>query len=309
LGYVEVPARLQLLQNPLAAPGRPARRREGSRVKAAAAVFLLWLAAIAQTASAQPAAAAPAQPGLAADLREEVLRLPVTAKDLYGREETREIAATVFRPPGDGPFPLLVMSHGRAPSDRRAGQGRQRYEPLARYLVSKGFAVFVPTRIGYGDTYGDFDPETSGARCDSPRPAAATQAAADQVLATVNLARGLAWVDATRWVAMGQSMGGTATLAVASRNPPGLVAAVNFAGGLGGNPETRPGDPCGPSVLARLWENQAASAGVPVLWIYGSMTATGAPRGRSAGPRPGPTAAEQRSSISCRRQAPTATPG
>lgn len=222
------------------------------------------LACVAAWAAAQTV---PAAEPMALDLHEEILRLQVTVKDLYGREETRQIPLTTFRPSGDGPFPLVVMSHGRAVTDRRAQQGRQRFSVLARYLVSKGFAVFVPTRVGYGETYGDFDPENSG-NCEQMRPQAAAQAAADQVLATVQHAKTLPWVDASRWVAMGQSVGGLTTLAVASRNPPGLVAAVNFAGGIGGNPSTRAGNPCGPTVLERLWRGQAATAKLPVLWLY-----------------------------------------
>lgn len=228
----------------------------------------LWFAAALALASAAGVAqTVPNAEPSALDLREEIQRLPVTVKDMYGREETRSIPLTIFRPPGDGPFPLLVMSHGRAVTDRRAQQGRQRFEPLARYLVSKGFTVFVPTRVGYGDTYGDFDPENTG-NCDQTRPQAAAQAASDQVLATLQYAKALPWVDTTRWVTMGVSVGGLTTLAVVSRHPPGLVAAVNFAGGIGGNPETRAGNPCSPTVLSRLWEGQAAGAKVPMLWIY-----------------------------------------
>jgi len=210
---------------------------------------------------------AAAEPPPAADLREEQLRLPVTVQDLFGRRETRTITVTTFRPPGDGPFPLLVLNHGRATQDRRAGQGRQRFEPQARYLVSLGFAVFVPTRVGYGDTYGDFDPEYAG-DCPAMRPGPASVAAADQVLATVELARSLPWVDASRWVVMGVSLGGLTTLAVASRNPPGLVAAVNFAGGHGGRPDTHPASSCSPAALSSLWLRQGATAALPTLWLY-----------------------------------------
>ena len=226
--------------------------------------LLMWAAALPGPARAQ---VLPEAEPLAADLREEVTRLSVTVKDLYGRRETRQIALTSFRPAGDGPFPLLVMNHGRASSDRRAEQGRQRYDVLARYLVAKGFAVFVPTRVGYGDTLGPFDPEDMGS-CSQMRPQAAADAAADQVLATVAHAKTLPWVDAARWVVMGQSVGGLAVLAVAARQPPGLVAAINFAGGAGGSPDLRPGNPCSPLALSRLFESQGATASLPVLWIY-----------------------------------------
>jgi dienelactone hydrolase len=230
----------------------------------------------AQSPAAVPAPTPPApalnpSDRIAADLREEVQRLPVTVRDLYGREESHRIALTVFRPPGDGPFPLVVMNHGRAVQDQRAEQGRQRFEVLARYLVQKGFVVLVPTRVGYGDTYGgstgQFDPEDMGG-CNNARPEAMATAASAQVLAAVEHAKTLPYVDASRWVVMGQSLGGFTTLAVAGRNPPGLVAAINFAGGAGGNPAERPGQPCGSTALESLWRKQAATAPVPMLWLY-----------------------------------------
>lgn len=226
-----------------------------------------WSALLLALALAAGAAHA-AEPPLAADLHEQVLALAVTVKDLYGREETRRIPLTSYRPDGDGPFPLAVVSHGRAAgSAARAQQGRQRYEALARRLVGQGYAVLVPTRVGYGPTTDDFDPEAAGL-CQQLRPLAAAEAAADQVLAAVAFARSLPWVDSSRWLAIGQSVGGFATLAVVARQPPGLQAAVNFSGGIGGHPEARTGQPCGAAEQQRLWQQLGAGSRLPVLWLY-----------------------------------------
>lgn len=221
------------------------------------------LCAVSMHVSAQQAV--PPPPAL--DLHEEVQQITVTVPATSGHEVSGPLTLTSYRPAGAGPFPLVVMSHGRAVAERRAQQGRQRFEPLARYLVSKGFVVLVPTRLGYGETYGQFDPENAG-RCNALQIEAMSLAASEQVLATVAHARTLPWVDATRWVAMGQSVGGLATLAVAWRQPAGLVAAINFAGGTGGNPELRPGDPCSPQAMAELLQRKAADVRVPMVWLY-----------------------------------------
>ena len=202
------------------------------------------------------------------DLHEELRHIPVTVKDREGREETRNIPLTIFHPDGDGPFPLVIMNHGR--SNNRAQQGRQRYEALSRYLVGKGFTVFLPTRVGYADTFGDFDPEASGP-CAVRMLAPVAQAASDQVLATLAYARTLPFVDASRWLVMGQSVGGFAAVATVSRHPAGLVGGINFAGGVGGNPERSPGTPCNPQQVSQLWAAQAAGAAgteIPMLWVY-----------------------------------------
>jgi dipeptidyl aminopeptidase/acylaminoacyl peptidase len=109
---------------------------------------LLWLLLFAASAPARAAET------LAADLREEVQRVAVRVKDGDGREQARQIPITFYRPRGPGPFPLVILNHGRPKQALRASMERQRFEGMARYLVGRGFAVFVPTRVGYGENYG-----------------------------------------------------------------------------------------------------------------------------------------------------------
>jgi dienelactone hydrolase len=171
---------------------------------------------------------------------------------------------TVYRPPGEGPFPLVVFNHGRAVEAKRAVQGRYRPEAAARYLVAKGFVVLVPNRIGYWETYGSFDPEYSA--CKSIEPM--SLAASDQVLAAVEFAKTLPYVNTSRWLVAGQSVGGVTTVATVGRAPPGLVGGINFSGGTGGNPDTKPGRPCNPYATTQYWGEIAKNAKVPMLWLY-----------------------------------------
>ncbi len=201
---------------------------------------------------------------LAKDMREEILSIEVTVKDMFRRQETMPVPITVYRPAGDGPFPLVVFNHGRATEAKRASQGRYRPEPLARYLVAKGFVVLVPNRIGYWKTYGTFDPEYSGCRTID----AMSIAASDQVLATVEFAKTLSYVDASRWLVAGQSVGGLTTVATVGRAPAGLLGGINFAGGAGGDPEAKPGSPCNPHAMTRYWGEIAKHAKAPMLWLY-----------------------------------------
>ncbi len=192
------------------------------------ALYLLALPAQGQETATKSAAEV-----LAQDLHEEVLRFQATVKDMSGRQETKPVPVTIYRPPGDGPFPLFVLNHGRAVEAKRAQQGRYRPEPLARYLVAKGFVVMVPNRIGYWETYGGFDPEYSGCRSIEPM----SMAASDQVLATVSFARTLPYVDGSRWLVGGVSVGGLTSVATVGRAPEGLLGGINFSGGTGGNPD------------------------------------------------------------------------
>jgi dienelactone hydrolase len=203
----------------------------------------------------------------AKDMREEIVRVDVTVKDLYNKQETKPVPITIYRPKGDGPFPLVVFNHGRAVTDKRAAQGRSRPEHLARYFVEKGFVVFAPTRIGYWETYGGFDPEDSG-NCSNMRVEPMSIVASDQVLASVEYARTLPYIDASRWIVAGQSVGGLTTVATVGRNPKGLIGGINFAGGTGGNPDRTPGNPCGVAQIASYWGTIAKSSTVSMLWLY-----------------------------------------
>ena len=218
----------------------------------------------AQPVTVEPPAAAPTP---ARDLHEETASVAVTVKDMFGREETKQIPVTIFKPAGPGPFPLVIMNHGRPTADRRAQQTLQRFEPFSRYMVSKGFVVLLPTRVGYVGTYGDFDPEATG-DCGSPRLEPQAIAASDQVLAALAFAKTLAYADTSRWLVAGQSVGGLTSVATIWRHPPGLVGGLNFSGGTGGNPDRSPGRPCSPQRIESLWRAKAAEATAPMLWLY-----------------------------------------
>ncbi len=209
------------------------------------------------------------EPALAKDLHEEIHRIEVTVKDLYNRSESKKIPLTVFKPNGEGPFPLVILNHGRAGSpDRRMQPLRFRYEPQARYFVGKGFVVIVPTRVGYGESFGDFDPETNGGGCSTPQIEPMSIAASEQVLAAHSFAKSLKFVDTSRWWVMGQSVGGLTAVATVWRNPAGLQGGINFAGGTGGDPVARPGQSCGVTQIARLLKNKATAAQADMLWLY-----------------------------------------
>jgi dienelactone hydrolase len=207
-------------------------------------------------------------PKLAEDIHETIARVPVTVKLLSGKQHRGQFIVTHFRPKGDGPFPVVVMNHGRAAARaKRAKPPRFRSTVIARFWIRRGFAVFVPTRLGYGDAGLDPDPENSG-RCDARNYGLVLATMVDQIGATVEFAKSLPWVDPTRVVIMGQSYGGLASIGSSARALPGLVGAINFAGGGGGDPVKRPAHPCSPDQLSGVLREAGKQAKVPMLWLY-----------------------------------------
>jgi poly(3-hydroxybutyrate) depolymerase len=194
-----------------------------------------------------------------AALDESVIRAPVVA----GLEQAY-IDVTVFRPPGAGPFPLVVLSHGspRSAEDRRR-EGRQRLFAQSQRFVAMGFAVLVPTRRGYGESGGSWA-ETYGT-CGDPDYHAAGLETARDLRAAVEAVRGTPWADTSRIVLAGQSAGGFGSVAAASQEFEGLVAVVNFAGGRGSQ---GPDEVCGEARLVEAMGRYGRGARVPELWIY-----------------------------------------
>jgi dienelactone hydrolase len=198
---------------------------------------------------------------------EETIELRATVRTMYGREVSHPFTVTVFRESTRARSPFLILNHGRSfKPEEMAKMGRVKYTANSRYFVAKGFAVFVPTRIGYGVTGGE-DVEYTG-DCNRRNYPAGYEAAAQQSLVVIEYARAQPYVDPQRGLAVGQSYGGTTAIALAAKAAPGLVGAVNFAGGGGGNPEKQPGRPCRPDLLESLFAGYGVHARLPTLWIY-----------------------------------------
>lgn len=206
-----------------------------------------------------PAPAQLVQLPLDARLNEQIIMVP--AGD--GMREVLE--TTLFRPSGPGPFPLLLMNHGKQAGPARLQQ-RERFIYMATEFVRRGYAVMLPMRTGFArstGTYRDFG-------CDM---LANAQGQARDVLDALAYARRQDWVDADHIVVAGQSYGGMAALALATRAEPGVRGVLNFAGGLRVD---APG--CDwPSALAKAFATFGAYSRIPSLWLYGANDAYFAP--------------------------------
>jgi dienelactone hydrolase len=210
-----------------------------------------------------------AQPPDTSSLQETVVKIAVKVQLFSGAEHSGEMLLTHFRPKGDGPFPAVIFNHGRGTN--RAQTARYRYPAVAKYWTDRGFAFFALTRLGYGETGTEPDPEESG-NCRSKNYAPMMRAATTQTEAALTFARAQAWVNKNKLLLVGQSVGGFTTVVASGMNLPGVVGAINFVGGAGGNPTDWPENPCEYFKLGNEMEKagSAASKGnkTPMLWLY-----------------------------------------
>ena len=203
-----------------------------------------------------------------AGLVEQQFDQPVRVTDAWGKAVEQPIRVTLFFDDATPtPRPILLLNHGRAvDASARAALGRARFADASRWFAERGFLVAVPTRVGYGVSGGD-DVEDAG-DCSRKNYPPAYRAAADQNVQLLDKLRERDDVLKDRSVVVGQSFGGATAVTLAALNPPGVVAAINFAGGGGGNPKDSPERPCGPAQLKRLFAGYGQTARMPMLWVY-----------------------------------------
>ncbi|HXU42026.1 MAG TPA: prolyl oligopeptidase family serine peptidase [Burkholderiales bacterium] len=207
-------------------------------------------------------------PGFAADenayygprLVEEQVRIPSAGG--------YEIATTILRPDGNGPYGVVVLNHGVSASAReRARESSELLISAASVFARRGYVVVMPLRRGFGATGGSMAEDPGS--CANPDYVKAEQAAADDVMTAYSYARGLPYVDGSRMILAGQSAGGMVSLFTAgTRSPQGLVAVLSFAGGRGGDPETSPGVPCAVEPIAKVLDTLGKQTRVPALFNY-----------------------------------------
>jgi dienelactone hydrolase len=78
----------------------------------------------------------------------------------------------------------------------------------------------------------------------------------------------LPWADTRRIVLQGVSYGGFGTIVASAKSLPGVIGAINFVGGMGGNPLRRPRDPCQGEKITAIAAVAGARSKVAMLWLY-----------------------------------------
>ena len=175
--------------------------------------------------------------------------------------------ATLFRPPGPGPFPLAVINHGsEEDAGERAAMPMPSFDTLTAWFLARGYAVLLPQRPGHGETGGAYL-ETQG-NCDSADYVKAGNATADSIAAAIRAMAGQAFIKPTGVVVVGNSAGGWGALALAARNPPAVRAFVSFAGGRGGRRNGFADNVCSEDRLVAAAGTFGRTARLPTLWLY-----------------------------------------
>lgn len=171
---------------------------------------------------------APAAPGWAGDVPLE--GHAIVPETHAFASDGRELKGYLFRPPGRGPWPLVIYNHG---SGLDQGSEDAVQPGIAALLLSWGIACFYPHRRGYGNSPGPTWRSECPAETFSPaynaQIIARLDKESDDVIAAHDHARGLPDIDPDRIAVMGSSFGGVNSLFAAAKDAR-FRCAIDFAG-------------------------------------------------------------------------------
>jgi dienelactone hydrolase len=174
--------------------------------------------------------------------------------------------AILFRPSGEGPFPLAVIAHASTQNTlRRAQMPRPEYRALAAWLVARGFAVLVPERPGHGATGGKYLEDQGG--CDEADYAWSGRVTADEITTAAGFMHKQSFIRPEGMVVIGHSAGAWGALALAGEDPKDVAGIIAFAPGRGGQANDFPNRVCAPHTLIAAAAEFGRAARVRVTWL------------------------------------------
>ena len=214
--------------------------------------FLLALIA------AAVAAACPTAQARAEGIKQELLQIPAV---IGGR--TYQLEGLVVRPDDNQPHPLALINHGspRA-ADDRPDMSPNRLWLQAAAFARRGWTAVTFLRRGYGHSRGGWVEDYGS--CGSPDYTSAGRTAAADLAAVARYMLGQPYVAKDKWISVGVSAGGFATIGLTADATLGLAAAIAFAPGRGSR---NADEVCGEKQLVGAFASYGKTSRTPVLWV------------------------------------------
>lgn len=152
-----------------------------------------------------------------------------TAIDVTFPSQGQNLTGWIYRPAGDGPFPVIIWNHGSEKNPKA-------HPELGMFYTKHGFVLFLPVRDGHGGSPGAYIVDEGNAIPKTDPAAWRAGMVALHEKHNQALADAIAWikqqpfVDATRIAVTGCSYGGIQTLLSAEKGL-GARAFMPFAPG------------------------------------------------------------------------------
>ena len=191
----------------------------------------IFIVAISVIAAASSVDAAPYS--IVAESKQTEIRIGGYDYSLEGR---------LFRPEGEGRFPLVVLAHGTCGKRCRRRYEESRLSSPAKVFARSGYVAYTFNRIGYGNSDGfewdDNRPLSWHGGCNEQDYTRAARRSGLQIRLVIESLRGEKYVDTGKILAVGQSGGGLGVFGLTEGPKPhehlaGLKGVISTAGALG----------------------------------------------------------------------------
>lgn len=241
-----------------------------ARTKAVATASLLCLVATALASGEGRWDSASRSSGVAVPASHAGLIEEPTFLTIRGRSGSYRLEAIIVRKAhAEGRLPIALITHGKQKlASEMMALRADVMLPQARDLAYRGYLAVAVVRRGFGRSDGVPGVAAGAryARCTVPDLRQYFAAEADDLDGALWAVAERADADPARAIAIGQSVGGGAVLALAARSPRGLAAAINVSGGV--RLTRADGLVCAPEVLVAAIASYARTTRIPTLWLY-----------------------------------------
>ena len=181
------------------------------------------------------------------------------------------LEVVIDKPPGDGPFPLLVVNHGSTGRGNNPALFTETSSNpvFAAMFVQKGYMVAFPQRRGRGKSEGLYDEgfnvdRTQGYACDPKQSLPGADRALTDIAAAVEVLGQRPDVAGQPILMAGISRGGILSIAYAGMQPREIAGVINFLGGWMGE-----SCPNASEINVTLFK-RGGTFPHPTLWLYGN---------------------------------------
>ena len=182
-----------------------------------------------------------------------------------------QLEVVINKPPGDGPFPLLVVNHSSTGRGNNPALFTQTFSnpAFAEMFVKKGYMVSFPQRRGRGKSEGLYDEgfnvdRNRGYACDPRQSLPGADRALTDIAAAVEVLRQRPDVARQPILMAGISRGGILSIAYAGMHPREVAGVINFVGGWMGE-----GCRNASEINGTLFKRGGMFPN-PTLWLYGN---------------------------------------
>jgi dienelactone hydrolase len=197
----------------------------------------------------------------AAQDRGETVWIPMQDKGFFGTKDIK-LEATLYKPAGDGPFPLVIFNHGSTGPGMIPPTRTENPWGYGTYLVKKGIALLIPMRRGRGRSEGTYQEPYE---CSLHQARSGVRYASRSLEAVYGYLDRQPWVDRSKVILSGTSRGGILSVVYAAEHPASAIGVINFVGGW---MTDRCKAQAGVDINSELFLEAGAKSRIPNLFLY-----------------------------------------